>query len=51
MHVRLKRLAEAEAYPDRFRLLCPKCHLVVELIKKLRSNPGIDKSIFEQLIK
>lgn len=33
MYVRLKRLTEAEKNPDRFVLLCPKHHRLVELLK------------------
>jgi hypothetical protein len=33
MHVRLKRIIEAEKNPNRFSLLCPKCHLLVEAFK------------------
>ena len=29
MSVRLKRLEEAEQNPDRFRLLCPRCHMTI----------------------
>lgn len=32
MNVRLKRLSEAEQYPERFRLLCGACHLMAERI-------------------
>ncbi len=34
MHVRLKRLAEAEKNPERFRLLDPTCHTLVESIRR-----------------
>ena len=33
MHIRRKRLEEAEAHPERFRLLCPKCHRAVSSIQ------------------
>ena len=35
MSVREKRLAEAEAHPERFRLLCGKCHRLIETIRRL----------------
>jgi len=30
---RIRRLEEAEAHPERFRLLCPKCHRAVSSIQ------------------
>jgi hypothetical protein len=35
MSVRLKRLLEAEQHPERFKLLCGKCHLAVEHVKSM----------------
>lgn len=35
MHVREKRLKEAENHPERFRLLCPKCHFLFSSVENL----------------
>lgn len=33
MNVRIKRVKEAEKNPERFAILCPRCHSVVEFLK------------------
>ena len=38
MWAREKRLSEAENHPERFALLCPKCHHNVEMIKIIASH-------------
>lgn len=43
MHVRWKRLKEAENNPQRFKLLCPKCHRVLSGIENLVTDINIDK--------
>lgn len=43
MSTRLKRLAEAEKNPERFRLLCPKCHILLESLKALIDTVDLKK--------
>ena len=46
MNVRRKRLAEAEAHPERFALLCPSCHQMVTLLQ----HSSIDADRLKELI-
>jgi hypothetical protein len=39
MAIRIKRVEEAEQFPERFKLLCPRCHRMVESLKAL---PNLD---------
>lgn len=49
MSTRLKRLAEAEANPERFKLLCAKCHGSLELIR-VQLKRGIDIDLLMRLV-
>lgn len=37
MSTRIKRLEEAERNPERFRMLCPRCHHIVTVLQSLHS--------------
>jgi 5-methylcytosine-specific restriction endonuclease McrA len=41
--VRLKRLEEAEAHPERFRILCSRCHSLVEGLQRALNSTNFDK--------
>ena len=43
MSVRIKRLEEAENNPERFKLLCPKCHRILSGIETLVTDVNITK--------
>jgi len=43
MWTRWLRLREAEAHPERFRLLCSRCHLLIEHLKRLLELCGLEK--------
>lgn len=45
MYVRLKRLNEIETFPERFGLLCGRCHLVIESFKKATEYLPLEKII------
>lgn len=46
MNVRWKRLKEAEEHPERFALLCPTCHRMLETFK----HGDIDTDRFNELL-
>lgn len=45
MYIRLKRLSEAERFPERFSILCPRCHRALEGLKPVIKNWNKEKLI------
>lgn len=44
LYIRLKRLSEAEIHPERFRLLCARCHRRVEgLVSELGRTTNLER--------
>src|SRR5690349_18746479 len=43
MNVRLKRLKEAEMFPERFKLLCGRCHRIVEGLRCQRNGINLNR--------
>ncbi len=50
LYLRIKRLAEAEEHPERFRLLCGGCHALVEALKANIDRANVDKQRLEELV-
>lgn len=48
LHVRILRVAEAEAHPERFRLLCGRCHRILEAIKA--APAGMDAEVARRIL-
>jgi len=47
---RVKRAREAEAHPERFRLLCPKCHWDLEKVIRIVGTKDWDMTRFKEII-
>ena len=46
LYVRIKRLKEAEQHPERFLCLCPKCHSMLEKLKRyIRDNSQLSRLV------
>ncbi len=49
------RLREAEEHPERFRLLCPKCHRLITtagnyLVRQLEIRPDVPLGLFQKMV-